>query len=157
MSAKRRIEKELKEINDSSKKNKNDCLNQVYHVNPIIDSIYHWQAIIYGPSNSPYENGVFPINIDFPEDYPFNPPKIVFKTKVFHPNISRNGNICIDILKNNWSPILSISKILLSISSLLVDPNPDDPLFVEAAKLYKSDPIKFNETARQWTQLYGKS
>ena len=101
--------------------------------------------------DSPYAGGVFDVDIRFPSDYPFKPPKIKFVTKVFHCNIHPNGGICLDILKDQWSPALTTSKVLLSICSLLTDPNPDDPLVPEAAQLYKSDKGKFDETARDWT------
>ena len=100
---------------------------------------FHWQATIMGPDDSPYTGGVFFLNIHFPPDYPFKPPKVTFTTKIYHANINSNGSICLDILKDQWSPALTISKVLLSISSLLTDPNPDDPLVPEIANLYKSN------------------
>ena len=81
-------------------------------------------------------------------DYPFKPPKITFKTKIYHPNINATGGICLDILKQQWSPALTISKVLLSISSLLTDANPDDPLVPDIAKIYKTDKAKYEATAR---------
>ena len=95
--------------------------------------------MIMGPSDSPYQGGVFFLDIQFPPDYPFKPPKCQFKTKVYHPNINANGGICLDILKNQWSPALTTTKVLLYISSLLSDPNPDDPLVGEIAALFKSN------------------
>ena len=100
-----------------------------------------------GPEGSPYQGGLFSLNIHFPTDYPFKPPKINFVTRIYHPNINQNGAICLDILKDQWSPALTISKgknklkyiVLLSISSLLTDPNPDDPLVPEIANIYKTD------------------
>ncbi len=86
-----------------------------------------------GPEGSPYQGGLFFLDIKFSLDYPFTPPKCTFKTKVYHPNINSSGGICLDILKNQWSPALTITKVLLSISSLLSDPNPDDPLVGEIA------------------------
>lgn len=107
-----------------------------------------------GPDDSPYAGGVFFLNIYFPTDYPFKPPKVTFQTRIYHPNINSNGSICLDILKDQWSPALTISKVLLSISSLLTDPNPDDPLVPEIAHIYKSDEAKYAATAREWTRKY---
>ncbi|CAK9314633.1 unnamed protein product [Citrullus colocynthis] len=121
---------------------------------PVAEDMFHWQATIMGPADSPYSGGVFLVSIHFPPDYPFKPPKVAFRTKVFHPNINSNGSICLDILKEQWSPALTISKVLLSICSLLTDPNPDDPLVPEIAHMYKTDRAKYESTARSWTQKY---
>ena len=115
---------------------------------------FHWQATIMGPDDSPYTGGVFFLNIHFPPDYPFKPPKVTFTTKIYHANINSNGSICLDILKDQWSPALTISKVLLSISSLLTDPNPDDPLVPEIANTYKTNRAQHDQTAREWTQRY---
>ncbi|XP_074965660.1 ubiquitin-conjugating enzyme E2 D1 isoform X2 [Phalacrocorax aristotelis] len=89
--------------------------------------------------DSAYQGGVFFLTVHFPTDYPFKPPKIAFTTKIYHPNINSNGSICLDILRSQWSPALTVSKVLLSICSLLCDPNPDDPLVPDIAQIYKSD------------------
>ena len=115
---------------------------------------YHWVGMIIGPEGSPYSGGKFKLNIFFPVDYPFKPPKATFQTKVFHPNIDSSGNICLDILKDNWSPALTVGKVLLSILSLLTDPNPDSPLSSEIAQLYKYDRAKYNASAADWTKKY---
>ena len=107
-----------------------------------------------GPDDSPFAGGVFFLNIHFPTDYPFKPPKCTFTTRIYHPNINSNGSICLDILKDQWSPALTISKVLLSISSLLTDANPDDPLVPEIAHIYKTDRAKYEATAREWTRKY---
>ena len=116
--------------------------------------LYQWTATIMGPDDSPYNGGVFFLNIQFPTDYPFKPPKITFTTRIYHPNINANGAICLDILKDQWSPALTISKVLLSISSLLTDPNPDDPLVPEIAQVFKTDKTRYENTAREWTRRY---
>ena len=138
-----RIQKELNNIQ------KDPPLN--CSAGPTDDNMFFWQATIMGPSESPYEGGIFFLNIHFPSDYPFKPPKVTFKTKVFHPNISGSGAICLDILKDQWSPALTISKVLLSICSLLTDPNPDDPLDADVAYIYKNDTQKFVKMARNYT------
>ncbi|KAK0597982.1 hypothetical protein LWI29_030495 [Acer saccharum] len=139
----------LKELKDLQKDPPTSC-----SAGPVAEDMFHWQATIMGPPDSPYSGGVFLVTIHFPPDYPFKPPKVAFRTKVFHPNINSNGSICLDILKEQWSPALTISKVLLSICSLLTDPNPDDPLVPEIAHMYKTDRSKYETTARSWTQKY---
>ena len=123
---------------------------------PVNDDLFHWQATIMGPPDSPYQGGVFFLNVHFPTDYPFKPPKCTFTTKIYHPNINGNGSICLDILKDQWSPALTISKVLLSIESLFTDPNPDDPLVPEIANVYKTDRARYEATAKEWTQKYAQ-
>lgn len=121
---------------------------------PVGDDMFHWQATIMGPDESPYAGGVFFLDIHFPADYPFKPPKVHFTTRIYHCNINSNGGICLDILKDQWSPALTISKVLLSICSLLTDPNPDDPLVPDIAQLLKTDKARHDSTAREWTSKY---
>ena len=143
------------------------------------NDFFHWQAVIIGPvsfassttqmqDESPYEGGVFFLNVRFPNDYPFKPPIIQFITSIFHPNVNQQGNICLDILKTQWSPALTLGKgmnnsvviwislVLLSISSLLTDPNPDDPLVADIGMLYKTDKAKFEAKAREFTRTAAK-
>jgi ubiquitin-conjugating enzyme E2 D/E len=121
---------------------------------PVGEDLFHWQATIMGPGDSPYSGGVFFLAIHFPTDYPFKPPKVNFTTRIYHPNINSNGSICLDILRDQWSPALTISKVLLSICSMLTDPNPDDPLVPEIAHVYKTDRSRYESTAREWTRKY---
>ena len=99
----KRINKELKDI-------ANDPPAQC-SAGPVGDDPFHWQAIILGPTDSPFEGGVFFLNIHFPTDYPFKPPKFAFTTRIYHPNINSNGAICLDILRSQWSPALTVSKV----------------------------------------------
>lgn len=117
------------------------------------NDLYKWQAVIFGPADSVYAGGVFRLSIVFPADYPFKAPRVEFLTKIYHCNIM-NKSLCIDILKNQWSPALTIDKVLLSIVSLLMDPNPKDPLNREAAEKYVSDKDEYNRIAREWTRKY---
>ncbi|KHN72965.1 Ubiquitin-conjugating enzyme E2 2 [Toxocara canis] len=121
---------------------------------PVGNDLFHWQATIMGPPDSPYQGGVFFLSVHFPTDYPFRPPKVAFTTRIYHPNINSNGSICLDILRSQWSPALTMSKVLLSICSLLCDANPDDPLMPEIARIYKSDRERYNKVAREWTQKF---
>eukprot|EP00002_Diphylleia_rotans_P023803 TRINITY_DN4686_c0_g2_i1.p1 TRINITY_DN4686_c0_g2~~TRINITY_DN4686_c0_g2_i1.p1 ORF type:complete len:148 (-),score=21.66 TRINITY_DN4686_c0_g2_i1:165-608(-) len=142
----KRIQKELTEIGRDPP---SSC-----SAGPVNEDLYHWQATIMGPPDSPYSGGVFFLNIHFPTDYPFKPPKLTFTTRIYHPNINNNGSICLDILKDQWSPALTISKVLLSVCSLLTDPNPDDPLVPEIAHLYKQDRQRYIANAQEWTRKY---
>ena len=147
MSTTQRIARELKIIQEDPPTNCSAGL--------ISDSdIYEWEATIMGPEGSPYEGGIFHLRISFPMDYPFKPPTCVFVTKIYHPHINTSGGICLDILKERWSPALTMTKVLLSICSMLDDPNPDDPLMPSIASLYKENREKYNEEARHWTLVY---
>ena len=121
---------------------------------PTGEDLFHWSATISGPENTPYHGGLFFLDIQFPVDYPFKPPKVKFVTKIYHCNINSNGGICLDILKDQWSPALTLSKVLLSICSLLDEPNPDDPLVPDAADLYQNDREKYNRVAAVWVLQY---
>ena len=142
----KRINKELQDLSKDPPANTS--------AGPVGDDLFHWQATLMGPSDSPYSGGVYFLNIQFPADYPFKPPKVNFTTRIYHPNINSNGGICLDILKDQWSPALTTSKVLLSICSLLTDPNPDDPLVPEIAHIYKTDRERYKKTAMEWTRKY---
>ncbi|PSN69076.1 ubiquitin-conjugating enzyme [Corynespora cassiicola Philippines] len=123
---------------------------------PHDDNLRYFDVTVEGPSQSPYEGGIFKLELFLPEDYPMTPPKVRFLTKIYHPNIDRLGRICLDVLKSNWSPALQIRTILLSIQALLGAPNPDDPLANDVAQAWKEDQAKAIATAKEWTQQYAK-
>ncbi|WWC62458.1 uncharacterized protein I303_105054 [Kwoniella dejecticola CBS 10117] len=138
-----------KEISDLSKENLGSIV-----LTPNESNIFQWKAVLPGPAGSPYEGGLFEVEITIPEDYPFSPPKLHFITKVYHCNIASTGAICLDLLKHAWSPALSLYKVILSLSSLLTDPNPADPLVPQIAQEYKRDRKKHDATAREWVKKY---
>jgi len=147
MSALKRIQRELIEIQNDPPIN---C-----SAGPIdSNDLFRWEGIIFGPSDSPYAGGVFKLNIMFPTDYPFKSPTITFSTRIYHPNINSAGAICLDILKTQWSPALTIGKVLLSICSLLTDPNPNDPLVPEIANIYKTNRAEYDKQAKLHTLKY---
>jgi len=146
MTTSQRLNKELKEIINNPPTNCSAGL--------IEDDIFHWRATIIGPEGTPYHGGIFELRIDFPQDYPFKPPNVIFITKIYHCNINTSGSICLDILKKQWSPALTISKALLSICSLMDDQNPNDPLNIEAAQIYLNNKEEFNEIAKNYTLRY---
>ena len=118
----------------------NDTNNDMYTALPSSDKdMFLWEATIKGPKDSPYEKVIYHLTISYPISYPFNPPRVKFNTRIYHPNINSNGSICLDILADQWSPALTISKVLISICSLLHEPNPEDPLVPEIAKIYKTN------------------
>ncbi|KAG5856658.1 hypothetical protein ANANG_G00010240 [Anguilla anguilla] len=142
----KRIQKELAEITLDPPPN---C-----SAGPKGDNIYEWRSTILGPPGSVYEGGVFFLDIAFTPDYPFKPPKVTFRTRIYHCNINSQGVICLDILKDNWSPALTISKVLLSICSLLTDCNPADPLVGSIATQYLTNRAEHDRIAKQWTKRY---
>ncbi len=143
----RRLTKELKELTDNPITNCTATL--------INNDLTKWEAIIIGPEDTPYAGGKFKLNITFPSTYPINPPQVRVLTQIFHCNFS-GESICLDILKYNWSPALSISKVLMSICSLLNDPNPDSPLNGHAADLYKNDRPLHDKEVKTYIKKYCK-
>lgn len=106
---------------------------------PYEDNMRYFSVAIAGPSDSPFEGGLFRLELFLPAEYPMGPPKVRFLTKIYHPNIDRLGRICLDILKDKWSPALQIRTVLLSIQALLSAPNPDDPLDNNVAEHWKNN------------------
>jgi ubiquitin-protein ligase len=116
---------------------------------PIDGNIQKFTSKIKGPDNSPYQDGIYELEINIPNNYPLSPPKIKFITKMYHPNVYQNGNICVDILREDqWSPSLKISTALLSIRSLFTDPDPTSAANPEAGRLYVKNREKFDENVK---------
>ncbi|KAI3388965.1 hypothetical protein SNEBB_002876 [Seison nebaliae] len=126
------------------------------------DNYFEWQAMITGPLETCFEDGIFDTRISFPEDYPLSPPTMRFISEIFHPNIYSDGRVCISILHSpgddptgyessseRWSPVQTVEKILLSVVSMLAEPNDESPANVDAAKLWRSDVKRFKEIARK--------
>ena len=149
--AKKRILQEMKEL-------KNTDIDGIT-AGPVSDTnIFEWTATLAGPKDSPYEEGIFLLAINFPQTYPFKPPKISFQTKIYHPNVYADGKVCISILhppgedkwgyekaEERWRPVHSASSIILSIISLLSAPNDESPANVDAAKIWREDEKQFQE------------
>jgi ubiquitin-conjugating enzyme E2 E len=144
----KRIQKELAEITLDPPPN---C-----SAGPKGDNLFEWLSTIFGPPGSVYESGIFYLDIHFSTDYPFKPPKVTFKTRIYHCNVNSQGAICLDILKDNWSPALTISKVLLSICSLLTDCNPHDPLVGSIANQYITNREEHDKTAKDWVRRFAQ-
>jgi ubiquitin-conjugating enzyme (huntingtin interacting protein 2) len=145
-----RLKKELAEVGKDDTSGVN--------ARPVTEgSLRHLIGTIKGPEGSVYDGGVFEIDIVIPPSYPFQPPVMKFITKIWHPNISsQTGAICLDILKDQWSPALTIKTALLSLQALLCSPEPGDPQDAQVAKMYKTARAEFDRTARFWTESFAK-
>ena len=113
-----------------------------------------WEASIEGPPGTPYEGGTIVLDLSFPARYPYLPPKVTFKTKIYHCNINSDGYISLDLLSSKWAPCLTIEKILLSIQSFFTDCNPNDCLVPEIAAQYVNDREEHDRVCREWTKEY---
>ena len=117
---------------------------------PFSDSnLFLWTASIIGPDDSPWEGGIYGLRLQFPDSYPTKPPKVRFTCEMWHPNVFSDGNICLDIVQDNWSPIYTVASILTSIQSLLNDPNPLSPANPEAAKMLTENPKEYRKRVRR--------
>ena len=115
---------------------------------PVENDIMKWNAVIFGPSETPFEEGTFKLMLEFSEDYPNKSPVVKFQSRMFHPNIYSDGSICLDILQSRWSPTYDVSAILTSIQSLLSDPNPNSPANSLAAQLYKENKREYEKRVK---------
>ncbi|KAI9760416.1 MAG: Ubiquitin-conjugating enzyme E2 D2 [Geoglossum simile] len=118
---------------------------------PISEDLNHMLAAIVGPPDSPYHGGTFYIRIDTPLEYPFRSPTFTFITRIYHPNISLHGRVCMDILTTHWSPAFTIPSLLLSIFSLLCDPHFEESFI---PKVTKENKLEFEATAQRYTQKW---
>lgn len=145
-----RIQREFKEVVRSEEGSSNNIKVE------LADASYsRIKGEITGPPDTPYEGGKFKLDVVIPETYPFNPPKVKFVTKIWHPNISSvTGAICLDILKDQWAAAMTLRTVLLSIQALLASPEPDDPQDAVVAQQYKEKPAEFVKTAKHWTATY---
>ncbi|XP_014238394.1 uncharacterized protein LOC106660075 [Trichogramma pretiosum] len=121
---------------------------------PLDQNCCHWQATITGPAGSPYEGGLFYLYLQVPFSYPMRPPVVRFLTKILHPNVSRHGDVGIDSIHHNWSLALTISKVLISVQSLLTDPYCQVCMEPELGEMYMNDRTRFEQIARAWTRRY---
>jgi ubiquitin-conjugating enzyme E2 D/E len=149
MAVVRRLQKELRDIRQLD--------NPKYLARPVDDdNIFEWRVVLKGPVASPYEGGSFDLTVLFHKDYPFKPPRVRFTTRVYHPNVNSDGGVDLEVLSHQWSPVLNLDKVLSLLSSLLEEPNPDNPLEPVVTQQYKNDRQAFDATAREWTQRYAR-
>lgn len=146
-----RIIKEIQTINNDINNNKE---TNIIKLETIHDNIYDWYMTIKGPDKSRYNNALFKIHVNIPYQFPFYSPKIRFITKIAHPNISQDGNICMDILKKQWNPTISILTLITALCSLLINPNFEDPLNGEITSLYHNNKELYYDKIEEYKNKY---
>lgn len=143
----RRLTRELQEL---QKQNLDWC-----SAGPADDDIFHWNAMVRGPEDTPYQGGVFNLDIAFPTEYPFKAPKVKFLTRIYHPNVKTDsGEICNDILNETWAPTLNLVDVLNIIRQMMREPSGASPLEPEIARQLDENAAAFRETAAKWTADY---
>ncbi|GAB00066.1 hypothetical protein E5Q_06768 [Mixia osmundae IAM 14324] len=140
--------------------------DDMYVAGPVAESdFFTWECLVKGPDETPFENGIFVATLTFPRDYPLNPPKMRFTPPLFHPNIYANGEVCISILHSpgddpnqyessseRWSPVQSVDKVLLSVVSMLAEPNIESGANVDASKAYRTDRAGYEASIRAFVR-----
>ncbi|KAI9723886.1 MAG: hypothetical protein M1828_004005 [Chrysothrix sp. TS-e1954] len=147
-----RLRRIAKEIEDT----RSDTLSKV-NLEPANggDDLTALEGSFEGPPDTPYEGGKYFVDIRIPNDYPFRPPNMRFRTKIWHPNVSsQTGAICLDTLSTNWSPVLTIKSAMISLQGLLASPEPKDPQDAEVAGMLLKNPKEFEHIAREWAMQY---
>ena len=115
----------------------------------------HWDVLMSGPKETPYEGGTFMVKIEFPDNYPFKPPKAKFVTKIYHPSIKQDsGDICQDIYEKDWVPTKTMKSVIDILKTMLVAPDAETPLEVEIGNEFSKDRPKFNQKAAEFTKKY---
>lgn len=148
--AQQRIQREFREVIKSQ-----EVADSGVQLSLVADDLTELAGTIKGPPDTPYEGGTFKLEIKIPDTYPFNPPKVRFVTKIWHPNISSvTGAICLDILKDQWAAAMTLRTVLLSLQALLAAPEPDDPQDAVVARQYTDCNEVFRQTARHWSTVF---
>jgi ubiquitin-conjugating enzyme E2 D/E len=144
----KRITKELKDLGERTQGD--------ISASPTGDNMFKLQATITGPEKTPYANGVFFVDVEFPNNYPFAPMKMKFTTKIYHPNVEESGKFCMSELKDDWKPAFTLTSILELLRGLLSTPRLEEPLRADLATQYKSKKSEFDKTAAEWTKKYAQ-
>ena len=140
--AERRLIKDLKKI-------QGETTDDSIMAMPDEKNILKWEAIICGPDDTEWEGGIFKLELVFSDAYPNKPPNVKFISNIFHPNVYKDGKICLDILQNNWSPVYDVQSILISIQQLMTDPNNKSPANMEASQLHQNNYKEYQRRVRE--------
>ncbi|KAM0993660.1 hypothetical protein EV2_009616 [Malus domestica] len=144
----KQLAKELKSLDESPPEGIQVGLND--------DDFSIIYADIEGPAGTPYENGVFHMKLLLSRDFPHSPPKGYFLTKIFHPNIATNGEICVNTLKKDWNPSLGLRHVLIVVRCLLIEPFPESALNEQAGKMLLENYEEYARHARLYTGIHAK-
>jgi len=147
----RRLMNETKQINTEK-----ESYASMFELKMVGEDIYHWTATVYGPEDSLYENYQFELDIKLPEDYPTSAINVKFITHIEHANVNKNGDICMDILKDKWTSALNIRTVLISLISLMNKPNLDDPFNSDLVELYRKDEKQYIKKIKDACKKYAK-
>lgn len=151
--AQQRIQREFREVVKSK-----EIAESGVQLELVADDLSELAGTVAGPPDTPYSGGKYKLEIKIPDTYPFNPPKVRFITKIWHPNVSSvTGAICLDILKDQWAAAMTLRTVLLSIQALLAAPEPDDPQDAVVARQYQDSFTTFKATAQHWASVYAGS
>jgi len=151
--AQQRIQREFREVVKSK-----EIAESGVQLELVADDLTELAGTVAGPPDTPYEGGKYKLEIKIPDTYPFNPPKVRFITKIWHPNVSSvTGAICLDILKDQWAAAMTLRTVLLSIQALLAAPEPDDPQDAVVARQYQDNIHTYRATAQHWAAAYAGS
>ncbi|KAI1301214.1 Ubiquitin-conjugating enzyme E2 S [Halotydeus destructor] len=144
----RQVTKEITELIHSPPEGIRTLMNE--------EDVTDIQAIIDGPAGTPYSNGAFRVRLILSKDFPQSPPKGYFVTKIFHPNVSRNGEICVNTLKKDWKPDLGLKHVFLTVKCLLIVPNAESALNEEAGKLLLEHYDDYCRRAKMMTDIHAR-
>ncbi|KAJ3423701.1 aminoacyltransferase [Anaeramoeba flamelloides] len=153
----KRLITEVREIQKEQKKQKENNETPNFLLKPESSNIYRWKAIIAGPEETPFYHKYYRVDIRCPETYPMKPPTVRFVTPIFHPNIHfKTGEVCLDILKTDWSPAWDIMAICRAVHLLLRHPEPSSPLNCFAGNILRSnDHVAYNSMGKMYAEIYG--
>ena len=144
-----RINKELQDLNANPLRG---CFVEI-----VGDNLCNWRAVVDGPQGSAYEGGRFELAISLPSNYPFRPPEVKFRTKIYHTNVKQSdGSLCADIFQNNWAPTLNMRFVLETVISILAEPAPEHALEAEIAAEMMNNPTLFRQKAQEHVRLYAR-
>jgi peroxin-4 len=166
MASKSRILKELKAVQEQLRQRassvgqqKNDSGDDIVDLYPDEGNLYEWYAVLRGPTDTPYSGGTYTVKLTLPPTYPMSPPQAKYLTTIFHPNVHfKTGEICLDILKNEWSPAWTLLSVCQAILALMNDPAADSPLNCDAGNLLRAGDLRaYNGLARMYAIEYASS